>query len=147
MSQTGSQMGSQTGSQTSSPAGSAAKTILIVDDDPDIVLALEVMLQEAGYAVTSTSDGDSLRDLASQAQDKLPDLILMDMLLSGRNGREITRELKGQEATKHIPILMLSAHPAAAREAQAAGADGFVAKPFEMDDLLGEVAEYLRAGE
>lgn len=138
---------SEPGSETGRVAGSgckdgAAKTILIVDDDPDIVLALEVMLQDAGYQVASTSNGDTLRDLARQGE--LPDLILLDMLLSGRDGREIASQLKGEEATKHIPILMLSAHPAAGREAIAAGADGFVAKPFEMDELLATVATYLR---
>jgi CheY-like chemotaxis protein len=120
---------------------SIAKTILVVDDDSDIVLALEVMLQDAGYQVVSASNGDSLHDLILRGD--LPDLILLDMLLSGRDGREIARQPNAQESTQRIPILMLSAHPAAEHEAKheakAVGADGFVAKPFEIDDLLAAV--------
>jgi two-component system alkaline phosphatase synthesis response regulator PhoP len=65
------------------------------------------------------------------------------MLLSGQDGRQIARRLKGQKATRHIPILMLSAQPNAEREALEAGADGFLAKPFDIDVLLATIATYL----
>ncbi len=113
------------------------KKILIVDDDPDIALALATMLEDEGFAVVATDDGDSL---AHVHEHELPSLILLDMLLSGWDGREITRQLKRRQATQHIPILMLSAHPTAECEARAAGADDFLAKPFELDDLLAKVA-------
>lgn len=117
-----------------------AKKILIVDDDPDIVLALAAMLEDAGYLVAATDKGDYLEHFP---EDDLPNIILLDMLLSGSDGREIARQLKRQPTTHHIPILMLSAHPSAEQEAKAAGADDFLAKPFEMDELLGKVALYL----
>lgn len=114
--------------------------ILIVDDEPDIVLALVTILEDAGYKVVSTDSGDHLEQLVETEQ---PALILLDMLLSGWDGREIARRLKARQATRHIPILMLSAHPVAMQEASAAGADDFLAKPFELDELLMKVAAHL----
>lgn len=118
----------------------AAKTILIVDDDPDIVLVLRAMLEDAGYVAVAT---DTAGDLMGMLKRKTPDLILLDMLLSGHDGREIVAQLKARPDTGHIPILMLSAHPTAEREARTAGADDFLAKPFEMDVLLAKVARHL----
>jgi DNA-binding response OmpR family regulator len=125
-----------------SEAGKTAeKTILIVDDEPDIALVLVTTLEDVGYTVVAVERGDDLeRILASDT----PDLILLDMLISGRDGREIARHLKAHEATHRIPILMLSAHPSAEREARGAGADDFLAKPFDLELLLEKVAGCLR---
>ena len=119
---------------------SLAKKILIVDDEPDIVVALAAMLQDAGYLVSTPRDDEQLESVLAREQ---PQLILLDMLLSGRDGREIVRQLKGQAATRDVPILMLSAYPAAAREALAAGADDFLAKPFDLDELLQKVTAHI----
>ena len=73
----------------------------------------------------------------------LPDLILLDLLLSGKDGREIVKYLKSQEETRHIPVIMLSAHPSAEETARLAGADDFVAKPFDIVVLLTRIAQYL----
>ena len=116
------------------------KSILVVEDDPDILLVLTAMLEDAGYAVTATETGDTLLDLRD---GNLPDLILLDMLLSGHDGREIVGQLKASPATGHIPILMLSAHPGGEDGAREAGADDFLAKPFEMDTLLAKIARHL----
>ena len=118
------------------------KTIFIVDDEPDIVFALTLMLGDAGYHVAAVGHGDDLLRLL--CSKKAPDLILLDMLLAGRDGREIVRELKADPSTRSIPVLMISAHPRAAQEAADAGADGFLAKPFELETLLGKVAALLR---
>lgn len=120
---------------------SVQKTILIVDDEPDIVLAIATILADAGYAVTSATRRESLMQRLSQ--ENPPDLILLDMLLSGQRGTEIAGELKQQQETQHIPILMLSAHPDAEQEARSAGADGFLSKPFDLEDLLATVATFL----
>ena len=119
---------------------SLAKKILIVDDEPDIVVALAAMLQDAGYLVSTPRDDEQLESVLAREQ---PQLILLDMLLSDRDGREIVRQLKGQTATRDVPILMLSAYPAAAREALAAGADDFLAKPFDLDELLQKVTAHI----
>lgn len=117
-----------------------AMRILIVEDDPDILLVLSAMLEDAGYAVTTAEAGDALLELHD---GDLPDLIVLDMLLSGHDGRDLVSQLKARVATAHIPILMLSAHPAAEVGAYEAGADDFLAKPFEMDVLLAKVARQL----
>ncbi len=119
---------------------SGSRKILIVDDDPDIALTLATILEDAGYAVISTSNGDRVRHVTETEQ---PDLIILDMLLSGRDGREIAVDLKRQEATRRIPILMISAHPLARQEAAAAGADAFLDKPFDLDELLAAVTTSL----
>lgn len=117
------------------------KTILVVDDEPDIVLSIAAILEDAGYAVKTVGRSDTLAQ--HLREDGQPDLILLDMLLSGRHGSDIARELKQQPTTRNIPILMLSAHPDAEQEARTAGANGFIAKPFDLDDLLAKVASYV----
>jgi CheY-like chemotaxis protein len=116
------------------------KRILIIDDDADILLVLASVVEDAGYQVATIDRGDYLEQIDAGA---LPDLILLDMLLSGQDGRQIARRLKGQAATRRIPIVMLSAHPNAQREALEAGADAFLAKPFDVDALLATIAAYL----
>lgn len=116
------------------------KRVLIIDDDPDILLVLASVAEDAGYQVATIDGGDYLAQIDA---GEPPDLILLDMLLSGQDGRQIARRLKGRATTRRIPILMLSAHPNAEREALAAGADGFLAKPFDLDTLQATIAAYL----
>ncbi|HEX6553884.1 MAG TPA: response regulator transcription factor [Ktedonobacteraceae bacterium] len=117
-----------------------AKKILVVDDEPDILEFLQVILEEEGYSVATTEKGEYVEKLHAGG---LPDLILLDVLLSGKDGREIVKQLKNQGETKSIPIIMFSAHPSAEKTAREAGADDFVAKPFHIDFLLAVVAKYL----
>ena len=116
------------------------KRLLVVDDEQDILEFLKIILEEDGYTVDTTDKDDYLEKL----NDILPDLILLDMLLSGKDGREIVKYLKMHEKTKHIPIILFSAHPGAQGFAKQAGADDFVAKPFEIDLLLNKIAQYLK---
>ena len=109
------------------------KTIIVVDDEPDIEFALTLMLEDAGYHVVAVSQGDDL--IKRLRTERAPDLILLDMLLAGHDGREIVRGLKADPSTRSIPVLMMSAHPRAAQEAADVGADGFLAKPFDLDTL------------
>lgn len=109
------------------------KRILIADDDPGIVDAVEMMLDYHGYEVTSTYNGTDVLALRS---DELPDVLLLDIWMSGCDGRDICKELKARESTRHMPVLMVSASKDIERSAIEAGADGFLAKPFEMQDLL-----------
>lgn len=118
--------------------------ILVVDDDPGILDALQLLLEDEGYRVQATDKGDyaeSLRD----AGGRLPDLIVLDILLSGKDGRAICRTLKSQDETRSIPVLMMSAHPNAAASTREVGADAFIAKPFAIDALLDTVAGLLAA--
>ena len=116
-----------------------ARKVVLVDDDLDILEAIQAMLEDEGYIVVTTDRGEDVAEISRQEH---PDLIVLDMLLSGKDGREIAKQLKSQESTRHIPILMLSAHPRAAKEAHDFAINGFLAKPFEMDELLAKVAKY-----
>jgi CheY-like chemotaxis protein len=121
-----------------------APSILVVDDDPGILDALRFLFEDAGYRVQTSEEGDAA--LWRDETDSLPDLIVLDVLLSGQDGRLICRELKSQQQTRHIPVVMISAHPDAERSSREVGADAFVAKPFAIDDLLATVAALLPAG-
>jgi CheY-like chemotaxis protein len=109
------------------------KNVLIVDDNVDILEPMSLILTSEGYNIeTSTNE----EDLYLKINSVKPDLILLDILISGSDGREICRNLKNDFSFKDIPIVMISAHPSAQREAEQNGADGFLAKPFEIDDLI-----------
>jgi len=116
--------------------------ILVIDDDPDILDAIRLLLEDEGYAVKTSDKGEYAESLHDE-NGGLPDLIILDILLSGKDGRTICRKLKARADTRHIPIILLSAHPDAARSAAEVGADAYLAKPFHIDDLLAEVARQL----
>ena len=117
------------------------KKILVVDDDEGILEAFELVLTEAGYEVElSTKDGEYIW---GRIKDNRPDLIILDVLLSGSDGRTICKRLKGDKTTKSIPIIMVSAHPDAEKSVKDCGADDFIPKPFEMINLLKKVQVYL----
>jgi CheY-like chemotaxis protein len=112
------------------------KSILVADDNPAILDALRIMLEEEGYKVTTTEDGA----VAKHMESPLPDLLLLDVWMSGIDGRDICKHLKGSAKTKHIPIVMISATKGLEQIAKDAGADDFISKPFQMDHLLEVVA-------
>ena len=118
----------------------AQKKILVIDDELAILEFLQELLELEGYSVVAIDKAEYVEKLPNGS---LPDLILLDVLLSGKDGREIVKYLKGQEETRHIPVIMFSAHPSAEETTGAAGADDFVAKPFDFDELLEKVAHFL----
>ena len=109
---------------------------MIADDDPGIVDAVGMMLEFEGYNVSSTMNGATVLDIESE----LPDLFLLDIWMSGHDGRDICRELKKKAKTKNIPVIMISAGTGLAKSAKDAGADDFLEKPFNMMDLLQKIA-------
>jgi DNA-binding response OmpR family regulator len=110
--------------------------ILVLDDDPDIGTMIKMMLEYKGYSVT-------VSDRAEQANEILRtdavDLIIMDMLLSGVNGTDLCSELKKDSSLAHTPVIMISAHPNAKEICLQAGADEFISKPFDMQDILSKI--------
>lgn len=110
--------------------------ILVLDDDPDIGTMIKMMLEYKGYMVT-------VSDRADMAQQALNnggvDLIIMDMLLSGVNGTDLCVDLKNNPTTSRIPVIMISAHPNAKEICLEAGADEFISKPFDMNDILSKI--------
>ncbi|WP_276347134.1 response regulator transcription factor [Daejeonella sp. JGW-45] len=114
---------------------------MIADDDPGIVDAVEMMLEFEGYQVCSTLNGAAVLEM----DDEFPDLFLLDIWMSGHDGRDICRELKKRNNTKNIPVIMISASTDLARSAREAGADDFLEKPFNMNDLVAKIALHLNA--
>lgn len=119
--------------------GERKKKILIADDDPGILDALSLFLEDVGYEVETTNDGGSVLKF----QNGHPDLLLLDIWMSGWSGRDICLSLKSQEATRHLPIILISANDEAERIAWEAGADDFIAKPFDLDDVLEKIEQFL----
>ncbi|MCW5851467.1 MAG: response regulator transcription factor [Anaerolineae bacterium] len=113
------------------------KRILVVDDDPSIAEAISLTLEDEGYTVQTLHDGKKVWD---KVDLWTPDVIILDILMSGYDGREIARRLKEHQATRQIPIVISSAHPHGASMAQEAGADEFLPKPFDISRLLDVVA-------
>ena len=116
--------------------------ILVVDDDPAILDSLRFLFEDEGYRVQTSEKGDYAESLRDD-NGGLPDLIVLDVLLSGKDGRIICRKLKNQDETRHIPIVMISAYPDAEHSAKEVGADAFVAKPFSIDEVLVTVTSLL----
>jgi len=116
-------------------------TVLVIDDDPDILDALQFVLLDAGYNVVATQFGEDAEKLIHAKQ--LPKLIILDILLSGKDGRDVTKILKTHKKTKDIPIILISAQPDIKKSAIDAGADAFIAKPFDIQSLLTEVATHV----
>ncbi|MDN5285859.1 MAG: response regulator [Mucilaginibacter sp.] len=113
---------------------------MIADDDPGIVDAVEIILDFEGYQVSSTVNGATLLDM----QTGFPDLLLLDIWMSGFDGRDICRELKQKKNTQGIPIIMISASRDIERSAYEAGADDFLAKPFDINELLSKIRNLLK---
>jgi CheY-like chemotaxis protein len=122
-------------------AGSAEATLLICDDE-DVLRDLIRATLEGRYALVEARDGD---EALRCARDRRPDLILLDMMMPGRSGVDVLRELRSDDQLAHVPVVMLTARTQAAdREAaEEAGADHFLAKPFSPTDLLALVDDVL----
>jgi DNA-binding response OmpR family regulator len=118
------------------------KRILVVDDDIYILEAMEELLKYSGYEVDSTLKGDDVFNLAYEFH---PDLILIDIMLSGIDGRDICWELKANRKTKNIPVIMISATPNVKSSLEQFKADDFLAKPFDIQDLLYKIKRQLVA--
>jgi CheY-like chemotaxis protein len=114
--------------------------ILVADDDQAILDATKLFLEYEGYEVLTASDGDTVRKI----QTDLPDLILLDIWLSGTDGAEIAHFLKQQEHTRHIPIILFSANRNIEALVGKAGAEDSLVKPFDLVDLLQKVQKYTR---
>ena len=118
-------------------------SILIADDDPDILLLLSVYFERAGYDVAQARNGSEALQLATE---QLPSIAMLDVTMPGLDGFEVTRALRENAATRSMPVILLTARAQATDVAQgmAAGADEYVKKPFEAADLIDRVERLLR---
>ena len=117
--------------------------ILVVDDDQDILEVLKYILEDSGYAVDTLSDGHFLFD---KIKEHTPDLILLDIMLGTMDGRELCKDVKTTEATHNIPVILISAsHTVTGLFNTNIGPNDFVAKPFDINELLNSVHKQLAA--
>lgn len=117
------------------------KKILVVDDENDILDAIQIILERENFIVASVSKGE---EIYREVDDFMPDLILLDVLISGNDGRTVSQKLKTDDKTKEIPIIMMSAHPSVVKNYSTFGANDFLAKPFEIEDLLKIIRKNLK---
>jgi two-component system cell cycle response regulator DivK len=118
------------------------KTILIVEDEPRNMKLLHDLLQRFGYEIIEASDGEQGVKIAGE---KIPDLILMDIMMPKMDGLEATRIIKADEKTKHIPIIALTSYAMKGDREKTieAGCDGYIAKPIDIKEVLKVIEHFL----
>jgi DNA-binding response OmpR family regulator len=119
-----------------------AKRVLIADDEPNIVASLEFLMEQAGYEVKVAASGQEALELVASFR---PDLVLLDVMMPGKNGYEVCQSLKSDPATRAVKVIMLSAK---GRDIEVAkglelGADAYVTKPFSTRDLVAQIRDML----
>ena len=119
-----------------------AHKILVVDDEPNIVLSLEFLMKQAGFQVRTASDGEAgLAAIAAEA----PDLVLLDVMMPRKNGYEVCQAIRANPAWKNIRIIMLTAkgREVEREKGMALGADDYITKPFSTQEVVVRVRELL----
>jgi DNA-binding response OmpR family regulator len=114
--------------------GGTGKTILVVDDDPEIVTMLSLRLGKRGYAVITAVDGN---EALEKARRERPNLVILDVMMPGKTGWEVARALRQDPVTEAIKVVMLTAIGAQVNEMTSPlyGADAHIDKPFEFEEL------------
>lgn len=115
---------------------------LVADDDPDILLLISLTLERDGYEVVTATNGLAAYE---SALDRVPHLVVLDLMMPGLDGCEVTRRLRVEETTRDVPIMIVTAfaEEAQAALALAAGADAYMKKPFSPRELLAKTASLL----
>jgi len=118
------------------------KKILIVDDEPDIVFMLQSRLEAHDYDVVGASNGE---EALEKTRTESPDVILLDVMMPPPNGFQVCRILKDDPAYQNIPIIMLTAKTTESDQfwGMESGADGYVTKPYNAEELLAKIRELL----
>ena len=110
------------------------RRILAVDDDKDILELLQYILEDSGYDVDTLSDGNYLFE---KIKAHMTDLILLDIMLGNTDGRQLCKDVKAKRETHDIPVILVSAsHNVNGTTKQNGGPDAFIAKPFDINELL-----------
>ncbi len=120
--------------------------VLVVDDEPNILLSLEFLMQQAGYKVVTAADAERAVELIAE---HCPDLILLDISLPGMSGFDLLEQLRQQTGTRNLPVIMLTAHgrEVEREKGMALGANDYITKPFSTRDLVSRVDALLKHSE
>lgn len=118
------------------------KKILIIDDDPAVFQAIKRTLGFKGYSVSISTDGEAA---VKQIEENTPDLVILDLMLPKISGEEVCRQIKANELTESIPIVMLTGKSCDADKVigRLLGANYYMTKPFDIYELLKKIAELL----
>ncbi len=118
--------------------------VLIAEDEPGILESLDFILRRAGWTVSSATDGDAALAAARQLS---PRVLVLDLMLPKLSGFEVLKQIKADQATRDIPVLVLTAkgQQRDRQNVEELGADGFVTKPYANDDVVGAVRRLLDA--
>jgi DNA-binding response OmpR family regulator len=116
--------------------------VLVADDDPDILQLVTFQMERAGYQVVRAADGEEALRLARELE---PDLAVLDVMMPKLTGYDVTRKLREEDATRDIPVILLTARvqEADVEEGFEAGADDYLTKPFSPQELLERVEAIL----
>jgi DNA-binding response OmpR family regulator len=119
-----------------------ARSVLVVDDEPSILLALEFVMKNAGFAVRTARNGE---EAIKALGEERPDLLLLDVMIPPPDGYDVCQRVRSTPALKDIPIIMLTARgrDVEREKGLAMGADDYVTKPFSTRDLMTKVRELL----
>lgn len=110
--------------------------ILLVDDEPDFLSVIRMRLSKAGYDVVCAHHG---KDALDKIKLRHPDIIIADVMMPVMDGVDLYQELKSNENTRDIPIIIMTVKDKLEESFRAVGIENFVAKPFEIEDLLGKI--------
>ncbi|CAG0927843.1 MAG: Alkaline phosphatase synthesis transcriptional regulatory protein PhoP [Rhodocyclaceae bacterium] len=118
------------------------KRILIVDDEPNIVVSLEFLMKREGFDVAVATDGEAA---LKSVEEKRPDLVLLDIMLPKKNGFEVCQTIRANPGLQAVKIVMLTAKGRDTEVAKgtALGADAYMTKPFSTKDLIAQVRQIL----
>jgi len=115
------------------------KNILIGEDDPGIVEVITIVLKDYGYIPHTAS---SYKEITAILEKTPIDMIFLDVLLQGESGSDIAKSLKSNSATSAIPLVMLSANMKLQEIAKESGADGYLSKPFDLEDFISLIKKH-----
>jgi len=120
----------------------ASKKIMIVDDEPNIVLALKFLMEEEGFDVKYFYDGDTAIENVTKV---VPDLIILDVMMPGKDGFSVAKYIRNQPALENTAIIFLTAKGTSKDKIEGydAGAESYIVKPFDNDEIVSKVHEVL----
>lgn len=117
--------------------------ILLIEDNKAILQSIEFLLKDAGHAVVTDDSGEEFESLVLAEQ---PDVILLDIWLPRQDGRELCKQLKERKETQEIPVVLLSAVSQNEAAVEYCRADGYIPKPFTIEQLLSAITQFEREG-